>query len=296
MKILSCLIIAAFSMAAAARVPQPEVFPLELLHERSGRAREQNLRFWARHYLGTPYDATGPLGEGPNGRFDQDPLYRFDAFDCATFVETVISLSRSRDKESFKFNMNLIRYNGGRVSYVERNHISSLAWIPRNERNGFFEDETAYFPGHFVRTARGLIDYPNWLRFHKPERLKLPGLSSEKKAERLRELKELADNYRPEEVDLDYLEIKALLNDWRSFKSAFEGVYVVNIVRPNWRLREVIGTNLHISHQGLAFVENGLIQFYHASSSGEAAKVSLRSYLENVADSETIKGINLLRL
>src|ERR1035437_2644460 len=40
--------------------------------------------------LGKPYQL-GPLGEGKFGAEDPDPLYRLDAFDCTTFIETVMA-------------------------------------------------------------------------------------------------------------------------------------------------------------------------------------------------------------
>ncbi len=50
-------------------------------------------------FLGVPYKL-GALGEGPGGEFDRDPLIRFDAFDCTTFVETVMALALNSDLDS----------------------------------------------------------------------------------------------------------------------------------------------------------------------------------------------------
>ena len=43
-------------------------------------------------FLGRPY-VRGALGEGPDGRFDKNPLFRFDCFDCLTYVNTVLALA-----------------------------------------------------------------------------------------------------------------------------------------------------------------------------------------------------------
>src|SRR5579863_9448532 len=46
----------------------------------------------SRYFLNTRY-LIGALGEGPEAQYDQSPLYRTDAFDCVTFVSTVIALA-----------------------------------------------------------------------------------------------------------------------------------------------------------------------------------------------------------
>lgn len=266
----------------------------ERLEGQTDVRQKDKLEFWAQFFLGRPYGPDGPLGEGKEGRFDQDPLYRFDTFDCTTFVETVISLSRSNTRSEFENTMARVRYKNGEISYVTRNHITSQAWIPRNIENGFFEDMTVFYPVVFQRRGSALIDYPNWLRFHKLSSLKLPFASEQQKLERLEELRVLAGSFEPSTVDIEYLSLKELLADWRLFKEAVKGPLIVNIVRPNWNLRHLIGTNLHVSHQGLLFKEDGALFFIHASSIGAVTKVPLKEYLEKFKDSETIKGINLL--
>lgn len=294
-KILLSLFLFVSTTAAAAIAGKLEVSVFEELKEREGHSKEDNILYWGSEFLGVPYDGSGPLGEGSQGRFDQDPLYRFDAFDCTTFVETVLSLALSESKKTFMGLMNDIRYEQGRVSYVTRKHISSFSWVPKNIEAGFFTDESAYFPSHFVKTAQGIVDYPNWLRFHKPERLRLPGLSKDQLFQRVEELRSLAHDYVPEEVSLPYLSLEELLKDWELFKNHVDGVYIMNIVRPNWQLSHLIGTNLHISHQGFLFKEENTLYFLHASSSGAVAKVPARSYLRKASSNKTIKGINLLR-
>lgn len=51
-------------------------------------------------FLGVHY-LLGSLGEGPEARYDQFPKYRIDAFDCDTYVNTVLSLA---DKVGFCVN------------------------------------------------------------------------------------------------------------------------------------------------------------------------------------------------
>lgn len=73
-------------------------------------------------YLGARYVAD-PLGEGTG--YDTDPLIRFDAFDCMTFVET--SMANGNVDA-----LNKIRYRDGIVGFVNRNHFVATQWLTNN--------------------------------------------------------------------------------------------------------------------------------------------------------------------
>lgn len=73
-------------------------------------------------YLGAKY-VLDPLGE-ENGH-DTDPLICFDAFDCTTFVETVLA-------DGDVARLKKIRYAGGIVSFENRNHFIETDWLPNN--------------------------------------------------------------------------------------------------------------------------------------------------------------------
>ena len=75
-------------------------------------------------YLGATY-AIDPLGEGVNSIPDSDPLIRFDAFDCQTFVETALA---DDDLEQ----LNKIRYNDGKIGFINRNHFFIPDWLTNN--------------------------------------------------------------------------------------------------------------------------------------------------------------------
>ena len=80
----------------------------------------------AGRYIGAPY-VLDSLGEGPGAPYDSDPIHRTDAFDCLTFVETVLADARGIDLQK-------IRYSGGRVDWFERNHWTESQWIPNAEK------------------------------------------------------------------------------------------------------------------------------------------------------------------
>ena len=97
-------------------------------------------------FLGVPYKL-GPLGEGPDGEFDRDPLIRFDAFDCTTFVETVMALALESDLDAAARTLQKIRYKDGQIGYATRNHFIGLDWVPNNVRAGSLRDITADVAG-----------------------------------------------------------------------------------------------------------------------------------------------------
>ncbi|MBN1783778.1 MAG: DUF1460 domain-containing protein [Alphaproteobacteria bacterium] len=49
-------------------------------------------------FIGIRYQDS-PLGEGPNALYDKDPLFRFDRFDCLTYVETVMAIYFSENNK-----------------------------------------------------------------------------------------------------------------------------------------------------------------------------------------------------
>ncbi|NOZ86835.1 MAG: DUF1460 domain-containing protein [Deltaproteobacteria bacterium] len=92
-------------------------------------------------FLYTPY-RRDPLGEGPKGKKDKDPLFRFDAVDCLTFVEETLALALSRDLYTARQRLQSIRYQNGIVSYKTRNHFPMSQWIPNNTKLGLLKDFT----------------------------------------------------------------------------------------------------------------------------------------------------------
>lgn len=101
-------------------------------------------------YLGKPY-IFDPLGEGVAP--DTDPLIRFDAFDCTTFVETVLA---NNDVEK----LNKIRYKNGEIGFKNRNHFIESEWIPNN--SNLVENVSAKYGKTAIRTVR--INRAAWMQ------------------------------------------------------------------------------------------------------------------------------------
>ena len=58
-----------------------------------------------------------------------------DGFDCVTYMETVVALSRAASVDEFIDGLRKIRYAGGQVVWKRRNHYMT-DWIRNNARAG----------------------------------------------------------------------------------------------------------------------------------------------------------------
>lgn len=107
------------------------------------------------HYIGEEYLDTkyvlNPLGEEKAP--DKDPLIRYDAFDCTTFVET--SLANGKLKK-----LNKIRYKNGNVNFVYRNHFTELDWLKNNK--DMFENVSSLYAQTEIRHVE--IDKKSWFK------------------------------------------------------------------------------------------------------------------------------------
>jgi hypothetical protein len=112
-------------------------------------------------YLGVPY-RLDPLGEGPNGDRDADPLVCHTAVDCQTFVEQVLAEALAPGGADHLPLLTRIRYRDGVVGFGSRNHYMVTDWLPQNR--WFLRDLTARIGVKQVRTMEKVIDRPAFFR------------------------------------------------------------------------------------------------------------------------------------
>lgn len=176
-----------------------------------------NAKDMGAEYVGVKYVAD-PLGEARAP--DNDPLIRFDAFDCTTFVETVLADS---DVEK----LNKIRYADGKPDFVRRNHFMETDWLENNSdivRNV----SSSYAP---TVTQRITIDKKNWFKVtHKMD-----------------------VDFAPQTVELQYIPYKHATN------IKVEQPVVVLFLRKNSKIRDKIGTDLVVRHMGI-LLPNGILR------------------------------------
>lgn len=107
----------------------------------SGQTLPDRIANISASFLGKPYQLDA-LGEGAQGKFSQKPLYRFDAFDCETYVDTVLALALSNSNSNtpaFQQQLLQIRYQNGKPDFYTRNHFPSVDWIPNNIKKKYIK-------------------------------------------------------------------------------------------------------------------------------------------------------------
>ena len=205
-----------------------------------------------REYLGVAYVAD-PLGEGVAP--DSDPLVRDDAFDCVTFVETSLA---GGDVQK----LDKIRYKGGVVDFVNRNHFIETDWLANNA--DLVTDVTEQYGDVSVRHV--VIDKQSWLRA-------VHGIDSD---------------FASVAVDLNYI--------------PYEQVAGINVTKPmivlfisgQFEKSDKIGTDLAVRHMGF-LLPGGVLR--HASSQyGRVMDVDFYQYARARAENKNNLGIMLVEI
>ena len=182
-----------------------------------GCSYKHNNDFIGTEYVGAKY-VRNPLGEGAG--VDGDPLIRFDAFDCTTFVETVLAHGN-------KARLNQIRYKNGDISFVNRNHFIETDWLKNN--SDLVENVSAEYAPTTVR--RVTIDKKNWFKKNH----------------------NIDTNFEKQTVDLEYIPYK----DAQSIRVT-EPMVVLFVNAPG-HAPEKIGTDLAVRHMGI-LLPNGILR------------------------------------
>ena len=282
------------SMAAK---PTPQLFYQKTTPPTVKARMEQ----FSRQLLGIPY-LWGAQGEGDQGRYDQSPLDRMDAFDCVTYVDTVLALALANDPQGFQQCLRKIRYKNGHIDYFYRNHFTDLDWNINNQKQGYLKDITQDIMDEHHHSkalmASAVINKPAWYQ-HKPQSdIKLKINDPIEQAKRLAELKTRGKAQRIATVNIPYLPFSALFNAQGNpnhylFAQIPDGA-IIEIIRPNWDLTATAGTHLNVSHLGFAFRVNQELMFRNASSlAGRVIETRLIDYLQSQLKSPTVKGINV---
>jgi hypothetical protein len=276
----------------------------ELYHTLNGMpntSMAERINWISNHFAGKVYEL-GALGEGPKARYDQFPQYRVDAFDCDTFVNTVLSLALADSLESFQQCIKHTRYKDGNITYINRNHFTSIDWNKNNEQRGVLKDITLNIKDKNKQSvavyAETLINKPAWYAHHDLSAIRVQNKNKEQQEQLLAELKKKGSHLEVTQSKLPYLPFTALFGKDNKpnlylFSQIPSGA-VIEIVRPNWDLRQEEGTALDVSHLGFAIRVNDQLYFRQASSKlGKIVDVLLIEYLKEARNSPTIKGINV---
>lgn len=253
--------------------------------------------------LSSPY-LDGGLGEGQQGHFDQDPLMRFDAFDCTTYVETVLAGAMSPSATDFLPNLNHLRYHDGEISFITRNHFPSVDWLPNNQ--GVLKDITSRVAQSQTQIANTTIDKRAWYQAMTESRIHLLSDNAMQKATRLKALKKAGQRFVPEPVGTPYVPLTALFHSnaseqtFKVNKALLKRIpsgSVISMVRPDYNVKKWIGTNMNITHQSIAIRKHGTLYLRHASLvKNEVVDENFVEYFAKYRTSPTLKGFNVQAL
>lgn len=213
---------------------------------------KDKLLFWANTFLEKPY-ISQPLGEGEDA-----PRFRFDGFDCMTYVETCLALAMSEWSGEILKNLDRIRYRDGKVGFHERCHFVSADWLPNNRSFLKLKDDIC------DKTVTRIIDRK---RFFEEKANPLPANSS------LKEREEVSLRYVSKEKikDLSPLEIN--------------GTLALFIGNEDWII---------VSHMGFIFEENEKAFLYHASS--KTMRVMKQLLMEYIENRNSIIGVSFISI
>jgi hypothetical protein len=255
---------------------------------------DARLNLMTEAFVGRPYLKNGPLGEGLQGVYDQDPLYRTDGFDCTTYVETTISLARSLQTDDFLNQLNHIRYKDGVVDFTLRNHFVEIDWNPNNEAAGILKDITrdlAKKPGQLSESIQ-TISKRNWYQKMTVSNLQLVQATPDVLAERLNQLRNEGARFEDQVSTLPFLKMNSLNETLPMINSSA----VLNLLRD---FKEADGRiTSYVSHQVLLVWKNGKARVRQASSKSSNMKVidqSLSEFITAQQAGETT-GINVLQV
>ncbi len=256
---------------------------------------QQRLFVASELFLECPYQ-NAPLGEGVFGVFDQNPPYRFDVFDCLTYVNTVLALAFSDDVKDFTENMRRVNYLNGDHTYFNRHHFMNIDWNVHNAALGIIEDVTELIGNGICKIAVADIDKANWFAHKTNADIKLlKKLDANDQNGLLEKLQKGGGVFEVQRSELPYIPIECLLGgEGQSLLNRIPGMAIIEIVRPNWQLKEEIGTNLNVSHLGFAVRKKGQLYFRNASLIHKKVVDELMTdYLERYLDSPTVRGVNI---
>lgn len=144
-------------LARAAPPPEPVVAAQQATRDAPLATR---LEAVTRPLLGVTY-ALDPEGEGQG--VDADPLGRWDAFDCQTFVEAALATALATDPAGIDAVRRALRYGALEPAYGTRRHFIELQWLPGNVRDGLLRETTpAYGPTRALAVHADATTWATW--------------------------------------------------------------------------------------------------------------------------------------
>jgi len=270
----------------------------KLIETLSNQSLEKKVEAISHHFLGRRY-IRWPLGEGFIGKYDHAPLYRFDRFDCTTYIETVIALAQSNSLKEFIITLNKIRYKNGKISFLNRNHFPIIDWIPNNINQNVITDITSKVADQFpVEKASTLIDKREWFLSLPYSRFRVSYWVN--KYQLISRLYKELEKSNPVEGKIKYIGLNTIFDSYKNLNHFLDNIpsgTIINVVGSHYSLSSATGSDYNITHQGFCIRKNGIPYFRHASSTRwrGVVEVPLKLYLRILLYKQVV-GINILQV
>ncbi len=225
-------------------------------------------------FKNAPY-TLGPLGEGYG--IDKDPIYRFDTFDCLTYVETVLALSIANNNDEFEDLIKKIRYQDGKVSFENRLHFQNPDWIENNKK--YVENISEELSQKILnkKTSISQIELNKTLWFKKNYNI------------------DVSSNI--QNVNLAYISLEDLKNNIDNFAKNIVYPHIFMTVISDKQQKEKIGTQVDISHTGFLINKDGILYIRHASQKHKKViDENFENYIDKLLSKDKYKGFSILKI
>lgn len=225
-------------------------------------------------FKNTPY-TLDPLGEGKG--VDTDPIYRFDTFDCLTYVETVLALSIANNDNEFQDLIKKIRYENGKVSFNTRLHFQNPDWLKNNKE--YVENISDKLSQKILNKSASIsqikLDKQSW--FKKKYNIDISS--------------------KIQNVNLAYIPLNDFKNNIDKFSNAITSPYIFMTVISDEKQKEKIGTQVDISHTGFLINKDGTLYLRHASSKHKKViDENFENYINKLLINKKFKGFSILEI
>ena len=204
---LSILIIP--TLCNAASMDSENLLINKLIQSATTLPLPQRIEIMSSEFINVPYQFE-PLGEGQSAQYNQEPVYRFDKFDCQTYVSTILALACAKNVQSFQHNINFIDYKNGYVSFINRNHFADADWAPQNIHNGFIKDINDQIAGNNIALATTYINRKTWLQNLPVTRIHIAQLTEQQRNLKLLQLHHLSQLVSNQQANIKYIPLSAL--------------------------------------------------------------------------------------
>jgi hypothetical protein len=240
----------------------------------------QNMVAVARYFLNRPF-LLFALGEGEQGTYDQAPLYRTDAFDCETFVLTVLALSQSNSLESFRKRMLALNYENDQPDFFERNHFTATQWLPNNQKKGFVKDITTKIYPKATRVS-AKVNVGTWFQTLPSDRIQMIKPISPSAAEALfTELKKSAPKNKIASGLITFIPRKVILSPKGSqiLKKIPDGS-IIQFVGKLPQATKFSSSPYYLGHFAVSFHQNGELWLFESSlMDGKVIAIPAKKYI-----------------